>query len=265
MNQNPFETTKVVNLGRFIKMRQELQVFLRQFGIKRFKGVGTTNKAMIMNDIDLAVESDLNRDQMYDLIVQKMGKDYVKKSGSAMISLVYQEYHVDLFVGNIRYIDWARCAPSNRQGRGFIKGIFRNLMLNAVLRVISSKMFETNEFDRKRYVLDFDEGLYLVQQTKRGKTITLKEWKTTNKEFVSNVPDDIVKLIFNDSKKARYIRSFEELMSHLRKASGTKDHVQEICSTFMEDVLKLDPESKAFSGHRDEVLELIEEVMYEMV
>lgn len=269
---DPFLTVSSVNLQRFMVIRTELQNFLRTFGIKRFKAVGTTNKAPIMGDIDLAVEGDVTRDELYDRLSALLGSNFVKRSGSAMVSFVYVcrgvskmpplNYQVDLFVGNIRFVDWARAAPSSRMGRGYIKGVFRNMMLNAILRVQSKQMFSTTELDRTRLVLDFDTGLYLVKQTKKGKTCQLKNWLTIEKTLVSNDPDEIVMIIFGNDKLARYVRSFEELIPRMKNSPRTKDIVDETYKEFMNDVLEIEHDSKVFSGHRDDVLEIIEDAMY---
>jgi len=262
-----FPTSMPVSLGQYAKfIRTELYEFLRKYDLDNFHGIGSTGKAPTMQDVDLACESELTRNEVYDKLVQDLGTEKVKKVGSIGLSLLYNdEIQVDVFIGDIRYLRWSRASCSYRNGYGLLKGAFRNMLLNSTLRVQSSKEFKSEDpLLRTRRTLDFDTGFYLVKQTKHGKTVELKDWKTTDREFITNVPDDIVYAILGNDGwqwKSRYVRSVEELVPLLKRSIKTRDYAQEIFEEFMKDVNSLDRSVKMFGKQPDLVLDLLQNVI----
>lgn len=258
-----FPESQPISVGTFIHVRPALYKILKKFQLRNFKGVGSTNRAPLMGDIDLVAESDLKRDDVFDLMLTQLGEGNVKKSGSSMICFMFEGTQVDLIIGDRKYVDWARAGCSYKNGRGLLKGAFRNLLFNATLRVLSTKMFPSSDpLERERYTLDFDTGMYFVKQTKKGVKGELKDWKTVERKLFSRVPNKIVRFIFDEPTwQARYVRSFEELVPLIKKSKRTKEHAKEIFEEFLKDVNSIDKSVKMFGRYPDLVMDLIHDVI----
>lgn len=255
-----FKQAKPLELGIYSRVvRPALYKTLRDVcKITHVKGIGSTGKASLMSDVDLVIETPLTRDQVHDALKESYG-DNIKKFGHSMVTFLYEDrVQVDLIVGNTKYISWARAGASYRPAKRLVKGAIRNFLLNATLRVLSAKEFGDDGVNRTRYTLDFDRGLFLVKQTKQGKTGPLKDWSSIERTLIATDPDEIVRMIFGQPKLlAYYNMTFFEIVERVRDSSRTKEHAVEIYEAFLNDLSTIDPSSKAFGKHHDAVMTLI--------
>lgn len=109
-------------------------------------------------------------------------------------------------------------------------------MLNVINRFDAEKTFPGQaqaELDRTRYSVDLDKGLFKVLQTKRGKNPKkpLSDWKTVERELISDDPDVLAQVMFGKGTKARDIRTFEGLVAGLRKGP-MRAQVRQILAAF---------------------------------
>jgi hypothetical protein len=96
-----------------------------------------------------------------------------------------------------------------------LKGVVRNVLLSVVSERASLAAFpgQQTDLDRTRYSIDFDRGLLVVSQTRR-RTMSgppLKEWKTLVSEFITNSPDEIVRVLIGKDHRADSLRTCESL------------------------------------------------------
>lgn len=132
---------------------------------------------------------------------------------------------VDLFLtDSLEYSSWAYFSPSYKESD--LKGVYRNVLIGQILKVITSEIISDTE--QTKMVIDFKVGLIKNYQTIMGKTGRLKGWKTINKDFVSNKPDEIAKIIFGDEKAtARDTYTVESVLNYFKK-SRYKNKLSEV-------------------------------------
>ena len=154
-------------------------------------------------------------------------------------------------LGDPDYISWARYGTSSDEEHeefSIAKGAVRNVLLNVILRFAARRTFpgEQTEFDRVNYAIDFDKGLYLLRQTKRRvpsvkgetETRTLKNWKTTEREFVTKDLDEMVGIIFGKDAgvEASELMRLEDVARALWASPELGDMAGEILETFIEEI-----------------------------
>lgn len=132
---------------------------------------------------------------------------------------------VDLFLtDSLEYSSWAYFSPSYKESD--LKGVYRNVLIGQILKVITSEIISDTE--QTKMVIDFKVGLIKNYQTIMGKTGRLKGWKTINKDFISNKPDEIAKIIFGDEKAtARDTYTVESVLNYFKK-SRYKNKLSEV-------------------------------------
>ena len=204
MSGNAFRDTSPISLDVLEKTWPKLKVDLMMVGFVEIEPIGTTWKKQTMGDVDLAATFPSGSLSLAVFNMQQVfGETNVKRFGN-VVSVNYpvvddRRVQVDVMVGNPKYLAWSRFGPSLDEHDpqfSHVKGVIRNLFLNTTLRMISTVTL-SGGLDRSRLALDFDVGLHMLYQTKRGMhDNVLKCWKTHSNTFMTDDPSVIVKKIF---------------------------------------------------------------------
>lgn len=176
---------------------EDLLQRLQTYGCTASTNVGSTGKVPVTADVDLAVEFPESRDVLLERMRVHFGPKNIRKFGSNTISVLVKDdfsmknFQVDIMIGKISYLTWARFSDPNRSA---VKGVVRNLFLNSWNRFNAVEVLN----ERNRYAIDWERGLTRQIQTKVGKNgKPLKEWKTTHSWMVTDDPAEIMKLVLN--------------------------------------------------------------------
>lgn len=262
-----FEDVGPISLEDFKRVWPNIKKDLTELGLTNVVFVGSTGKKPVMGDIDLAAEFSGTRDELFATASEQFGHDNVTKVGANIVSVKYpitqqndSFVQVDVMLGNTKYMSWSRHGTSTIPGHADfspVKGVVRNVLLNVVNRFASMKLFpgKTTEFDRTRYSVDFDRGLFKVVQTKRNKTPgkpPLKDWRTVERGLVSDDPDQIVEAMFGKGYKANDIKSFENTVEAIRSSDKLSDVSHDILSTFVQELRNLVDKSPNILGDEPE-------------
>jgi hypothetical protein len=244
-----FSDVKPISIDDLGDTFERVKEDLTTMGCTSIEFIGSTGKKTIMNDIDLAIECDNSRDELFAMASDLLGSDSVTKSGSNTISMRYPIYshgtitsdyvQIDVMLGKTSYLKWSRFGTSTMPGHkdeSPVKGVARNILLAVVNRFIAGKLFggKQTELDRVRYNIDYDNGLYKVVQTRKGLTPTkpLKNWKTIDREFISDDPDVIAAIMFGKGTKASDLTKIEDTIKAIKRSPLLKDVANEILTTF---------------------------------
>ena len=271
MGGKAFERVGPITAEEFKPTMEQLREDLDVLDAFNITPIGTSGKKRVMNDIDVTCEYNGDVSEFYERANDMFGESNVRRIGHN-ISIRYpifdeegpSERHVqvDVMPGDANFITWSRYAPSPELEHAEyspVKGVLRNLLLNQVLRVMSEHtMNETTALDRKRYALDFDRGLYIITQTKRGKRKALKNWKTLYRNFVSSDPDEIVEVVFGEGVESRRMLRFEQVLHTLLTSEKTKHISARVVENFIEEVEKFaSTHPKFFNGEPYETIDYI--------
>jgi hypothetical protein len=201
MSGKLFTDVSCITLFEYKRVLSDVGLILYDNGIREFVPVGTTGLKEVMGDLDFAASHPTGRDGLMTALekrfqVRATGKDLVSfrfpLEGALGTSAALRFLQVDVFVGDVKFLKWAR-AGTIENG---LKGADRAVLLNTVLKWKSWTPKE--RLDRERWALDFGEGLFWIKQTKRGRKPSsyLKNWKTLSRELKSIDPHLIVDTVF---------------------------------------------------------------------
>lgn len=266
-----FSNVKPIALEDFKATWPHIKEDLKTLGCTKVEFIGTTGKKPVMGDIDLAVEFPGDREELLGLAQDMFGADSVDKVGPSIVTISYPVHaadgglngdhvQVDAMMGKTSYLKWSRFGTSPTEGHSDyspVKGVVRNVLLNVINRFTAEKTFpgKQSELDRVRYSVDFDKGLYKVVQTKRNKDpkkAPLKDWRTLDREHVSDDPDTIASVMFGKGVKANDIRTFEGLVSALRLSPHMRAQAKEILASFASEMHALVEKSPHVLGDNPE-------------
>lgn len=226
---------------------------LRTLGCTKIEPIGSTGKKQIMGDIDTAAEFPGTPAELFELASDMFGINSVRKVGGNTVTISYPVYvakggqtgnhvQVDVMLGKVSYLSWSRFGTSPHEEHidySPLKGVARNILLGVVNRYLSKQQFETNELDRTRYNIDFDNGLYKVVQTRRNKIPTkppTKDWRVLSKELLSDDPNAISQAIFGQNYRANNLRKFEDVVNAIKTSDKTKHLAREIFIAFNSEI-----------------------------
>lgn len=260
---NAFKEAKPVPLSSFNKEYPKLVKMLKSAGADVVVPVGSTGKKKLMGDVDLAVQTNVDVDDFKAKLQDMLGSENVTRNAT-VVSFVYDFGgslgQVDLMFGKADYLSWAR-AGTNPEETPF-KGIVRNILLNTLAKVLSRYVFtkQQGEGFQKRYSIDLDRGLYVNTQTnvsKDGKK--LSSWKTVDKEFLTDDPNEIVNILLGADYSVDDTTTLEKLLQAIYDSSVTKKYAAEIVEAFADSVTDtLSRKSNAFGDVTvDQVLNLL--------
>jgi hypothetical protein len=248
-----FDNVGPISLQDFRSVWPQLKADLMALGCTKVEFIGTTGKKQLMGDIDLAAEYPGTRDELYAAAVDMFGKSSVEKIGSNIVSISYlvpssgTHVQVDVMMGKVGYMTWSRFGTSPDPGHvdySPVKGVGRNVLLNVINRFAAAQQFpgQQTDLDRTRYSVDFDKGLFKVVQTKRNKTPgkpPLKDWRTVERELVSDDPNKIASVMFGKGVKADDLRRIEDVAAALRRSPLLNRLAPEILATFAQEMREL--------------------------
>lgn len=210
---------------------------LKSIGAEKVVPVGSTGKKSLMGDIDLAVETPMSIEQFQKSLENKVGAENVKRNVT-VVSFAHDfdgiVGQIDLMFGNTNYLSWARVGtdPSKTP----FKGIARNLLMNILARTLSEKVFQdqSDALNKKRYIVDMDRGLFINTQTKAGKNgKELSDWKTVNREFVTDDPDEIVAVLLGEEFASKDIVTFESMIDAIKNSKRTRSIYGSVVKQFV--------------------------------
>lgn len=253
-----FSDVKPIALEDFKETWPHIKEDLMTMGCTKVEFIGTTGKKPVTGDVDLAAEFPGTRDELFDMAQDMLGAGSVEKVGGNIVTMRYPVHakgggqtgdfvQVDVMLGNTKYMAWSRFGTSTIPSHADyspVKGVVRNVLLGVINRFASEVQFpgKQTELDRVKYNVDFDKGLYKVTQTRRNKDPKkppVKDWKTVEKELISDDPDVITSVMFGKGVKAQDIRRFEDLVAVLRKSPQLKKMAREILVTFAQEMREL--------------------------
>jgi len=206
--------------------------------------LGSTGKKLpggSSGDVDLAVDihavlrnnKNINDvDELFDKLVDiaktlKMGYKDMRQMG--LVSIGFPIHNTDgkqegklvqldfMPTESLEYSKWAYYSPAEWESKW--KGLYANEIMFFLAKHIGFKPIKTTQngepIEYERYFFDLSKGLLKGIQSKQGKRGILKNAKTLSKNFVSNDPKDIIKLLIGPKVDFQRIRRFETLLKVL--------------------------------------------------
>lgn len=209
---------------------------LERLGASGMAPIGSTGKRELSGDIDIVAAYDGGRDALASALEAEYGHDSVKRNGSRIVTIEHPfqdgTVQVDIMVGDPNLIGWTRFGPSDDPSsdeHSGVKGMVRNLLLNAVT-LVQSGAIERDGY-RTRMTLDFDAGLKRVTQKRSG-----QRWVTIGSELISDDPDGIVAALFGERFTARDLKTFEAVVSAVKRSRETRANADKIFGEFMRQI-----------------------------
>lgn len=281
---NAFDDVEPITLEDLNNTWSSIQDDLTSLGCHDIKMIGSTGKKANSGDVDLAAECDISRDELFDEVLSLYGDDNsARKVGSNIVSIRYpvktssgkltgKFAQVDVMIGKPSYLSWSRFGTTPEKGHedySPVKGVVRNMLFSNINRALAGKTFPgiQTDLDRTLYVVDFDLGLFKVSQTKRSKDPSkpLKTWKTLDKEFISDDPEQIVKTMFGKEYSASRLRRFEDVVEAIQASSVLKPMANQIMTEFLSDIKEFaSKRPHAIGENPQETIEYIENIVANM-
>ena len=222
--------------------------------------LGSTGKKLpggTSGDIDLAIDrkkllskNHIKDEGEYLAWAEKLAKKFDvktsidKKYGFNAVSLRWPIANVDgkqndkfvqldfVLPKNMDFVKWGMWTPQEIEGEENPKSAIRNMLFLAIGRAkreILAVDTIPGEGDvpvkMKRYNYVYNEGLYLVTRERKKKRNGdyASSWTITDKEFITDDPDKITKILFGSSVKADDIKTVKEVWDVLKKSDMWKD------------------------------------------
>lgn len=155
------------------------------FEVQDYRFIGSIGKKELSNDVDIAVDGDIN--EVVEIL--KMNEyDYVVRKGLNQVSVGWpfknQIVQVDLMFGsNLDWLEYIYYSPNLLKHESKYKGVYRNLLLSALIITESRKVID--EFNLEQNILRLDSGLFWVHKrfnNKKTKSEIIEE------KFITNEP-----------------------------------------------------------------------------
>jgi len=117
-------------------------------------------------------------------------------------------------------LDWSKFmyhSPDFTKAESKYKGLYRNILLMSVISESSSKVekeFEGETEEYSAYVVRLDKGIFKVRKSFMGKSGKLVKTAKLLKEydkFITNTPEEVVKLAFGENVVPGDIGTFESI------------------------------------------------------
>jgi hypothetical protein len=246
-----FDDVVPIELSDFETTFKNVKKDLETLGCTDIRLLGSSGKKQESGDIDVAVKCELSRGDLKVAIEDVLGVGSTRTVGSNIVSVRYPIYgandkqkgsfvQVDVMLGKPAYLAWSRFGTStmkNHPDFSPLKGTVRNILLNTVTRIVSQETFPgKDEFERTRYTIDFDAGLFKTTQTKKNKLPgkpPLKDWKTLDRELITDDPDEIARAIFGRGVKSSDLRRFEDVIAVIKRSPKLTTVSSEIFDAFL--------------------------------
>lgn len=254
MGGNAFDNVMPLSINELNTTWLSLIKKLSMANLTNVELVGGRPNANVLSDIDLAIDTRLSKSEIFQRLKRVFGHENVKLNGSNMVCIRYvtveqKNVQVDVIYGRIEFLRWMHSAGSEN-----LKGVFRNLLLNAVMR----EQAKYNGDTRKRYTLDTGVGLHYVNQKKNSDS---EKWNTLDTTFISDDPDIITRLLFGEKYLAYDTQTFENLLSVIRNSKLTAKLASQIEKSFLDDVLKRTIKPNAFGSETSMMVEYLKKLL----
>jgi len=207
-------------------------------------------------DIDIAINvlslfekfpKELNSlDQVFDFLQKKLsGLQYDTKAmkGFNIFSIAFpinglkdQYVQVDLMpTDNMDLIKWAYWSPKSTESRFKKMGLYRNILMAAIAtemnRKVLSKFPDGDVKEMEKFAMSMEKGLIKKVDSwegKKGKLTNPRDIKEL-KSVVSNVPEEIVKILLGPTATIEDTNSFESIYNKIMsKDFPYKDKINDI-------------------------------------
>jgi len=258
MGGNAFRGTQPVTLEECTALVPVLLLELRALGAVRVTPVGSTGKAPVSGDIDVAVEHPQGRDFLAAQFGRLYGREAVRRLGSRQLTVRYpsvdgsKDHQVDIIVGppgSTGWVQWSHLSPGEASP---VKGVVRNLLLNAVAR----DAWQADGGRRSKLTIDWDVGAYRIIQVETDDD-PRRSWRTIAREFVTSDPDALAGHLFGQGYDAASVSTFEGVVAALRATSPRFDGIMEAFADEVRDLAAIRP---GLFGDVQETLAYIEKV-----
>lgn len=240
MGGNAFNDAKSIDIKHLYEIWPQIYEDLLSLGCKDTTPTGSTFRKLIMGDIDVTCYHDYNK--LLQIVVDKFGKENVRKIGSKTISILWKGYvQIDIIIGNPQFIAWTHYGPSNLLGvehSSQFKGTIRHILMSAILYHKTLQHFYNNDDYRTCYQFDIEEGIFKTFQTKIGtRSNKLKKWKTLKRDLYRFTPQQVIDFLFDKRYCVDYrnVYSFEELYECMIRCYD-KEKCNEIIEYFLRDI-----------------------------
>lgn len=134
----------------------------------------------------------------------------VNKDGKQAGKLI----QVDLFlVDSLDYAGWVYYGPHYTESQ--LGGVYRNILIGHLAKYSSMKVLKSQAGEvtvRERLLFDLTRGLMKVVQSREGKTGIVKNFKTIDRELVSQNPQEIVNILFGAKYSPSDLLTFESVL-----------------------------------------------------
>lgn len=198
-------------------------------------------------DIDFAIETDAATLKAALPRLAHNGEDWKAMSsinvyafGTKINGKIVQ---VDLVpVANAEYAQWSYIADESDLAQGF-KGAVRNELMFAVTKYADLKKIkgDSGEVETlERHYFDLSKGLMRGKQTRRNaKGKLTKNWTTVEKDVVTDVPDDVAKVLFGPKARAEKLRTFDQVWKAIHSDDFPwAEHLEDIIKMTKEGIRK---------------------------
>lgn len=159
----------------------------------QFRFIGSFGKKEFSSDVDIAVLEESVSLEVLSKIFDKTGIEYKIVKGFNQISFGYpfngKIFQVDLMLS--KSLDWTEFiyySPNLLNGESQYKGIYRNLLLSAIL--ITESRIELEDGSISQRILRLNEGIIQVRKKMEGNSSVIQ-----NEEFITNDSKEFIKIL----------------------------------------------------------------------
>jgi hypothetical protein len=229
--------------------------------------LGSTGKkpaGQTCGDIDMAIDAakvganfklkfDEVQPYIYDKLKSKF-KNVVNMKGLGIISFLYPIPNSDgkfgqvdvMLVDNVDLASFVFHSPDFTKNESKYKGIYRSMLLMLVIKYmdVNDEVEYFDDGDLKtftKYSITAKKGLFKQLKTYQGKIGKVKNPRAVkgSDQPITQVPSEIVKLVFGDKYDVSDMNSFESIYKIVTSSDFKhKKHANKIIKAFKDDIIK---------------------------
>lgn len=225
---------------------------------------GKKSEKELSGDLDVGISADqiasangLKLSEVYDWVdstLQSMGYDTAKLPGFSQVSIPYpikgekgKYVQVDFMLSNnIAWTRFAYTAPDFSRSESKYKLVYRNLLLAACVSVFGMKVLkQTKEkipVEVQKYAIRWNDGVYSTVKSfasKTGGVLKIGKLLKDKDVFVTQTPEELVKMFLGEQYTPDDIRTFEGLYDIVfNQNSNVKRYRNLIKTKFIESLTK---------------------------
>jgi len=196
--------------------------------VKMIGSAGNKPHDQLSGDIDIAIETD--DIEAVKAVAEKLAvqSKFKHMKGINVFSFAAQNgeqlVQVDLMpVADIKYATWSFSAHEDDLKQG-LKGAHRNELFFAIARHADPKTLKQTDDGKplqvERHFYDLAKGLMKGVRSYEGKKgQATKGAKMLSKDVITSKPDEVAKLLFGDSFKAKDVETFDGALNAIKSPS----------------------------------------------